>query len=89
MLKQSTLRMPQGVHTTELIRTIMEDIRSHFHHTKYEYKKEFIKFSKDCDYIDKLNEFGQEGWMVVNYKTFDLDWYIILMREVVDENQNV
>ena len=39
MLKTSILRLPNGLGTPELLETIMEDARSHFHHSRAEFDK--------------------------------------------------
>ncbi len=43
MIKTSTLRVPNMINRQELLNVIMEDIKSHFHHTKKEYKKIYFK----------------------------------------------
>ncbi len=57
MIKTSTLRVPNMLHREELLSAIMEDIKSHFHHTKKQYKKIYFKEPfKELDIEIKLTK---------------------------------
>ena len=53
---------------------------------KFEYKTEYI--NDKTDHMEVLNELGEEGWEVVNVKTFNVitGAEYLIKREVVEYN---
>lgn len=47
MLKSSILRLPKNVPTLDLIESIMEDARSHFHHSRDEFSSLYLDQEPD------------------------------------------